>query len=109
MGTLLVEAVPIADIPFGENRDRRAIIFTIGEKLYAVTWATFLRSYVYHWKPGHRKLEGVKLRMPEGSIDVLDMYFNKMDGPKWQDSKLVIDLDEEPIKYLCHRWPNLGI
>ncbi len=97
MGTLLADAVPVGDVPFGKNTDRRAIIFTIGEKLFAVTWSTFLRSYVYHWKPGHRKLEGVKLDLPEGSADVLDMYFNPQQGPRWQDGKLVLDLDEEPV------------
>jgi len=97
MGTLLAEAVPVADVPLGKDRDRRAVVFTIGDKLYAVTWSTFLRSYVYHWKPGRRKLDGVRLSCPQGSVEVLDLYFNRMAGPRWQNGALVLDLDEEPV------------
>lgn len=102
MGALLAEAVPVADVPLGKDRDRRAVVFNIGSRLYAVTWSTFLRSYVYHWKPGRRKLEAVRLSCPQGSVEVLDLYFNQMSGPRWQDGNLVLDLDEEPV-FLANR------
>ena len=95
LGTLLADAVPVADAPLGDT-GLRAHVFRTGEQIGAVTWATSVPTYDHHWRPAQRGIHGIALECPKGSVRLLDIYWNEQAAPRWEDGRLLLDLNEEP-------------
>lgn len=95
LGTLLAYAVEMGDVPLGDT-GLRAHVFRNGDTTCAVTWATCRRSYDHHWRPSQRELSGVSLQCAQGTVGVLDMYWNERPDPRWEGGQLKLDLNEEP-------------
>ncbi len=96
LGTLLADAEPVGEVRCGPT-DRLARLFRIGERLGAVTWATHRADYDHNWKPAVRRIENLEMVCREGAVSVLDMYWNPRPDATWEDGKLRLDLDEEPV------------
>lgn len=95
VGTLLADAVPLGDIALGDT-GRRVHLFRVGDRLGAVTWATFVKTYDHWWRPAERELVGLSLPCAQTSVEVLDMYWNPHGQARWERGALKLDLNEEP-------------
>ena len=96
VGRHLADAVPLGEEKLGET-GRYAHLFRIGDRVGAVTWATCVRQYDHWWRPPVRRLEKVRFACPEGSVEILDMYWNPHSGVEWDQGGATLDITEEPV------------
>ncbi|HPP12202.1 MAG TPA: hypothetical protein PKW42_05650, partial [bacterium] len=96
LGTLLADAQPCGEVPLGTT-GRLVFLFQTRNKLAGVTWSTNVPENDMHWKPAVRKLKKVQLACPPGSIELFDMYWNKLAGIRQQKKTISFDLEEEPV------------
>jgi len=95
LGTLLADAEPIVDMKLG-NTDCLAHVFCLGDRYGFVTYATNVRDLDVHCRPAERELPGMSFPCPDGSVEVLDMYWNPRTDARWEKGILELDLNEEP-------------
>jgi len=96
LGTLLADAESLGEVKLGTT-DRLVFLFRKNGKIYAVTWSTNTAENDMHWKPARRQLKNVRLECPPESMEILDMYWNKLSGVKKGKNWLSFDVDEEPV------------
>ncbi len=96
MGTLLADAIPEGEVKLG-NTGLLAYLFRNGDQLGAVTWSTAKEEYDHHWKESRRQFENLRLGSSIESVEVLDMYWNRLPDIQQTAAGLRFLLDEEPV------------
>lgn len=96
VGRLLAEAIPdeVIELP---KLKRLAFLFRLGKRYGAVTWSINVPYYDLHWKTGRKLFKGFTLPLSQNDVEILDMYWNPLEGVKWTNGAAIFDLGEEPI------------
>jgi hypothetical protein len=96
LGTALAEAVPAGECDLGVT-GCKVFFFTLGGRLFGVTWATATPDYDYHWKPAKLSFTNVEIPLGREQVDVYDMFMNPLKGVRSRGDSIALDLDEEPV------------
>jgi hypothetical protein len=99
LGSLLADAEPVDHVPLGDT-GQLAHVFRIGERYGFVTYATCVADYDQHFRPADREIRRVRFGCAQGSVDVLDMFWNPRGDAAWEGDVLRLDLNEEPVFFL---------
>ncbi|MCM8769518.1 MAG: hypothetical protein NC911_07625 [Candidatus Omnitrophica bacterium] len=99
LGTLLADAVSTGEIRLGHTGPI-VFLFQTDEVKGGVTFSTNVPENDMHWKPARRKFKNVRLTCPPGTVEILDMYWNKLEEARSQGNQLLFDLDEAPLFFI---------